>query len=239
MANLTMEIMYEFSQFPADDTVLDRGKTVDSDTGVAKDGEFIFSCDHCTRIYGAGAAPCEPRLRRTASADALVTTCPADLILFNAALAAHDGGNLFECHVTSPTTTGTSTPTTTPTTTTSVTSTGTTSVTSTATTTLTSTATTTATTVVGEDEVRLPTIVLQFEADRHIEDELYLDEIHLWIKRDIIIGMTKDDLFEMGDFQQGAGSVLDATPQYEDLVGGGGSALSSSRPAFEGKGRHG
>ena len=93
MANLTMEIMYEFSQFPADDTVLDRGKTVDYDTGVAKDGEFIFSCDHCTRIYGAGAAPCEPRLRRTASADALVTTCPADLILFNAALAAaHDGG---------------------------------------------------------------------------------------------------------------------------------------------------
>lgn len=93
-----MEIMYlrryAFSQFPADDTVLDRGKTVDSDTGVAKDGEFIFSCDHCTRIYGRGAAPCEPRLRRTASADALVTTCPADLILFNAALAAHDGGNL-------------------------------------------------------------------------------------------------------------------------------------------------
>ena len=44
---------------------------------------------------------------------------------------------------------------------------------------------------------------------------------------DIIVGMTS--VFEMTDF----GTVVDATPQYEDNVGGGGSALASLTPAFE------
>lgn len=148
-----------------------------------------------------------------------VGTCDDDVIVFNGVVRAHDAGELFECQVTSPTTSLTTTATS------SLTSTATTSATTT--TTMTSTQTTTGTTIVGEDEVRLPTIILQFQADKHIADEKYLEEIHTWIKRDIIVGMTS--VFEMTDF----GTVVDATPQYEDNVGGGGSALASLTPAFE------